>query len=62
MSNFVIKRIEDGKYVALPGQLHSYVSALQNARTFNTVEQAERECCGNEHVVAIRDEMFGGDR
>ena len=40
MSNYVIQRIKDGKYVAPPGQRHSYVAALQNARTFVTVEQA----------------------
>jgi len=55
---YVIKRSEDGAYVAPSGQRSSYVRALQYARTFSTRESAERERCpGNETIVSVEDEV-----
>ena len=54
---YVIKRIEDGAYVAPPGSPASYTFVLSRAATFRTVEAAQRECCENEHPVAVADLM-----
>lgn len=51
---YVIQR-EDGAYVAPPGQAHSYTRQLQNARTFDNREAAEREKCGNERIVPLEE-------
>lgn len=58
---YVIKRIDGrGGYVARQGSPGSYTDKLQNARTFPTLESAERERCpGNEIIVPVRDEMEG---
>lgn len=50
---YVIKRNEDGHYVTHPGSRNSYTRSLEQARTFPTREEAERECCGNERAVAV---------
>lgn len=52
---FVIKRNEDGKYVAPAGRAKSYTARLESARVFATREAAERDKCGNERVVAVAD-------
>jgi hypothetical protein len=49
---FVICR-EDGAMVRRPGEASSYTRSLQLARIFRSREQAQAECCGNEHVVAV---------
>lgn len=50
---YVIQRT-DGAYVAMPGIPSSYTRLLQDARTFATREQAERERCpGNESIVRV---------
>ena len=54
---YVIKRHEDGKYLATvkkPGG-HSYGTRLESADKFRTREQAEREKCENEYVLALED-------
>jgi len=38
-------------YVAPSGSAARYTPYQQHARIFNTREEAERECCGNERVV-----------
>lgn len=51
---YVIKRVPDGAYVALPGSRGSYTSYLQRAQTFHSREEAERHRCpGNEVVVPV---------
>lgn len=50
---FVLRRTEDGKYVARPGSRRSYVVNLQSARVFPTREAAEAGKCGNEVIIAI---------
>lgn len=47
---YVLKR-DDGKYVTPPGSNWAYTTLLQNARVFDTREEAEREKCGNERIV-----------
>lgn len=54
---YVIKRIEDGKFVAKVGSKSSYTNALQNARKFATREAAEADCCGNERAVSLAEAM-----
>ena len=48
---YVIRRVGDGKFVAPSGRPSSYVSGLQDARTFRTKEAAERECCNENESV-----------
>lgn len=57
--SYVIKRVDDadGRYVAPLGSLHSYVYKLQDARTFLTRAEAERECCENERALSLNDAM-----
>jgi hypothetical protein len=38
-------------YVARSGSAHSYTTDPENARTFDTIEEAKADCCGNETVV-----------
>ena len=56
---FVIKRTDQGGgYVAPSGSVSSYTGALQNARIFNTAEEAERNRCPqNEIIVPLADEL-----
>ena len=48
---FVIKRNDDGLYVARPGQHRSYTNKLEEAWKFHTREFAEQEKYANESVV-----------
>lgn len=52
---YVLKKIEDGSFVSVPGSHKSYTKTLQNAQTFNTKEQAESNACGNEYAVPVSD-------
>jgi len=53
---FVIKRTDQGGgYLAMPGSQHSYTRNLENARTFSSYDEADKERCkGNEIVVPVR--------
>lgn len=52
-ARYVIRR-RDGVFVAPVGSPCSYVKKLQDARTFSTYADAEREVCpGNEEIVPI---------
>ena len=53
MIAYVLRRIEDGKYVARPGAEHSYVRDIHNARAFDSRESAEANACGNERAVKV---------
>ena len=54
MGPFVIRRNEDGRYVAPPGHHRSYVKDAAKARHFATREQAQASgLCGNETVIRI---------
>jgi hypothetical protein len=48
---YVIKRIGDGKLVAVSGSKHSYTRSLNNAQLYRSKEEAEGNCCGNEVAV-----------
>lgn len=54
---YVIRRNEDGAFVAPSGSASSYVRNLQKARVFPTREAAEADKCGNESVVRLEDAM-----
>jgi hypothetical protein len=56
---YVIVRA-DGKFVTRPGYNTSYTAKLQEARTFPTKEEAERErCVENEYVRSVASIMLG---
>lgn len=52
---YVIQRDQDGQFVSRPGSRNSYTDSLQAARKFGSRTEAENDCCGNEHVVAVKD-------
>jgi hypothetical protein len=43
------------EYVARPGSLRSYTRSLEDARKFETREEAERNKCGDETVKNVSD-------
>jgi hypothetical protein len=55
--SYVIKRTDDGKFVATAGSVHSYTNKLQNARTYNTYADANRDRCGNEVILTLDEAM-----
>lgn len=55
MGKFVIIRNEEAVFVTNPGSKRSYTKLLQEARLFDTRTSAEKECCGNERVVALEE-------
>jgi hypothetical protein len=54
---YVLKRNEDGAYVAQPGSASSYTNNIRAARKFPTREAAQADACGNEHVADIYAEV-----
>jgi hypothetical protein len=51
---YILVRIGDHKYVAVPGLEHSYTDDLLSARIFLSLEAAERErCVDNESICEI---------
>ena len=44
-------------YVSKEGRKKSYTTLLKHARIFNTLEEAKKNCCGNERVVNYSDEI-----
>jgi hypothetical protein len=51
---YVIKNLDDGKYVARKGLTRSYTTKLSEIRFFINSEAAQRERCGNEVVEELR--------
>lgn len=49
---YVLRRNEDGRYVAPAGSEHSYTRKLCNARRF-AASELEREQCENERALTI---------
>ncbi len=49
---YVLKRIEDGKYVCFGGD-HSYTERLEKAFVFPSRERAEAGACDNEFALSI---------
>lgn len=60
-NGYVVINSDTGKYVSRPGSARSYTTRLENARIFDTREQAERDKCGNEYIVPLS-YVLGGDR
>jgi hypothetical protein len=53
---YVIKNTEHGGYVNQPGSRSSYTRSLEQARKFDTKDQAEGERCPeNEVVIDVND-------
>ena len=54
---YILKRRGDGLYVSKPGNHHSYVRSIMNARKYSTREAAKGDACiENEYVVSVDDE------
>jgi hypothetical protein len=53
MTGYVLKRHEDGRYVARSGAAHSYTKRLEEAQVFRTRGSAEAGKCGNEYAVPL---------
>jgi hypothetical protein len=51
---YVIKNLDNGKYVARKGLKHSYTTKLSEIRFFINKEAARQERCGNEIVEELR--------
>ena len=52
---YLIRRIEDVKFVSKPGSHHSYTNNIVDARKFDREEDAERDCCGNEYTITLEE-------
>ncbi len=50
---YLLKRIEDGRFVAKSGRENSYTRNINDVKIFPTREAAERNRCGNEIIVPI---------
>jgi hypothetical protein len=57
--NYLLRRIEDGKFVAMPGSEKSYTNSVRRARVFTSQEQAENNACGNETAVPLESVLEG---
>lgn len=55
---YVIKNDERGDYVARPGSARSY-GQLDTAQAYHSKDEAQRNACGNETVIDVRDIMAG---
>jgi hypothetical protein len=51
---YVIKNLDNDKYVARKGLGHSYTTKLSETRFFSDNEAAQQERCGNEIVEELR--------
>ena len=51
---YVIKNLDNGKYVARKGLKHSYTTKLSEIRFFIYREAGQQERCGNEIVEELR--------
>lgn len=56
---FILRRNEDGKYVAQPGSEHSYTKSLRQAQVFRTRAEAEGSKCGNETILSLESQLQG---
>lgn len=53
---YVIRRKKDGLYVTKPGSKSSYTTQLENARPYNTKEEAVEDLCvESEYVMDVKD-------
>lgn len=54
---WVILNKSNGKYVAPPGQRHSFTADIRKARLFRTIEAAKQESCGDESPVTLESQF-----
>ena len=61
MMHVVQRTDQDGGYLgADPGRTgQTWVRNIQDARMFQTIEQAREECCENERVVSLKSACVG---
>lgn len=52
---YVLRRNEDGAYVARRGSRHSYTRKFEQAQTFDTLQGALADACGNEKPCMLAD-------
>jgi hypothetical protein len=53
---YVIQNTVTGQYL-LSGPWGSYTEFLQHARVYETREEAEADCCGDERVLTLEQAM-----
>jgi hypothetical protein len=46
---FWVIRNSNGLWVSRPGSRSSFTNKIQCAQKFSSKEEAQRQCCGNEH-------------
>lgn len=51
MTDWILRRNEDGKFVNQPGALKSYITNASRAQRFPTREAADANKCDNETAV-----------
>jgi hypothetical protein len=52
---YAIKRIKDGKFVAVHNRENTYTSGNSNyIRFYKTLDEARKDCCSNEIIVVIK--------
>lgn len=56
---FILKRNEDGAYVARPGSSGSYTGRLEEAQVFTSRTAAEANKCGNETAYPVETCLSG---
>lgn len=61
LTGYVLRRHEDSKFVAWPGNESSYTTSIRQARIFATREEAEGHKCENESVHPI-ESFFRGQQ
>jgi hypothetical protein len=52
--SYVLRRKEDGAYVAPSGRAKSYTKNEHDAKRFPTKEAAEQDACGNETAIEVK--------
>ena len=57
ITGYVVKNIDTGKYVTPPGSNKAYTKFLQFARIYGSYDRAKSDCCGNEIVIPIENEL-----
>ena len=53
MKIYAIKNNKTGLYVSKPGRGKSYTNRIEYAQLFRTLEDAKKDCCGNEYLVEV---------
>ena len=56
---YIIVRLKDGALVSKPGSLCSYTRNIQTAAKFSSIEEAQKNSCGDERAMSIDDYVRG---